>query len=191
MPGLVRSRRSGRELAIQALYLSAVAGIELSQALEEAREIASPDPLASSYAEALLAGFAEKQGEIDAAIEAHLAPGWSWSRLAEVDRAVLRMAVAELLTRPHVPPKVSISEAVILAKRFGGEESGRFVNGVLGAILPETPKADWQRDPNAEFEESAPEPEAPPEETISKGSPEWAELQRVGGWVIRKTEGQR
>ncbi len=67
------------------------------------------------------------------------APEWPLEKISNVDRSVLRMGLAELLfgDREQVPPKVAINEAIELAKTFGGENSGKFVNGVLGAVYKE------------------------------------------------------
>ena len=79
-----------------------------------------------------------KQPEIDAIIE-KAAPEWPLEKIAVVDRNILRMGLAELLyaDREQVPPKVAINEAIELGKEFGGESSGRFINGVLGAVYKE------------------------------------------------------
>ncbi len=80
----------------------------------------------------------EKIGEIDKIIE-KAAPQWPIDQIAMVDRAVLRLGIYELLfgNREEVPPKVAINEAIELAKTFGGDASGKFVNGVLGTIYRE------------------------------------------------------
>lgn len=74
------------------------------------------------------------------AIDGHLAQAakrWSLERMASMDRDVMRLAIGELLHAPEVPVEVAINEAVELAKKYGGQDSGRFVNGILGAIAPE------------------------------------------------------
>ncbi|MGH7409256.1 MAG: transcription antitermination factor NusB [Candidatus Methylomirabilales bacterium] len=85
------------------------------------------------YAEALVRGVAERGEIIDAAIQG-VAEHWAFERLALVDRNILRLAAYELLFCEDIPPKVAINEAIELAKAFGGEESGRFVNGLLDAL---------------------------------------------------------
>ena len=86
----------------------------------------------------LAAGTAEHIGEIDNVIGVS-APEWPISQITAVDRAVLRLGLYELLFGNHdeVPPKVAINEAIELAKSFGGESSGKFVNGVLGTVYRE------------------------------------------------------
>ena len=91
-----------------------------------------------SFIEELMKGIIGKKKEIDAIIE-KAAPDWPIDKISPVDRNVLRLGLYELLfsDRDEVPAKVAINEAIELAKTFGGETSGRFVNGVLGAVYKE------------------------------------------------------
>ncbi|HSE35609.1 MAG TPA: transcription antitermination factor NusB [Candidatus Paceibacterota bacterium] len=92
----------------------------------------------STFMTALVRNVLAKQPELDVIIE-KAAPQWPIDRISAVDRNVLRLGLCELLfgDRGEVPPKVAINEAIELAKTFGGENSGRFVNGVLGAVYKE------------------------------------------------------
>lgn len=93
------------------------------------------------YVRKLLATLDGHRPEIDAALQKAL-QNWRLDRLAAIDRAVLRIGAAELLFDPDIPPKVAIQEAIRLAESYGGDESPRFVNGVLDALYkhrPETP----------------------------------------------------
>lgn len=92
----------------------------------------------SSFMEELLKGTIARKNDLDLVIE-KAAPEWPLPRIAPVDRNVLRLGLYELLfaDRDKVPAKVAINEAIELAKNFGGENSGRFVNGVLGAVYKE------------------------------------------------------
>ena len=105
-----------------------------------ARNIEEFAPGASDVAfmEDLLKGTISRKSDLDLVIE-KAAPEWPLSRIAPVDRNVLRLGLYELLfaDRDKVPAKVAINEAIELAKSFGGENSGRFVNGVLGAVYKE------------------------------------------------------
>jgi N utilization substance protein B len=92
-----------------------------------------PQPV-RRYVERLVTGVAAERQEIDAAIAA-AAPAFPVEQLPAVDRNVLRIAIYELWHERDVPVKAAINEAVELAKHFGGENSGRFVNGVLGTIV--------------------------------------------------------
>lgn len=78
----------------------------------------------------------KRQAELDA-ILAPAAPEWPVEQIARIDRAVLRLAIYELVIKQEVPPKVIINEAVELAKSFGGDNSSKFVNGVLGTVYRE------------------------------------------------------
>ncbi len=121
-------------LALQLLYELDLTGHDPAEAL--ARSFADqPTPAAvRSHVERLVRGVLAAREEIDPHIAA-AAPAFPLPQLPAIDRNVLRLAVFELLHEPAVPPKAAINEAVELAKRFGGENSGRFVNGVLGTIV--------------------------------------------------------
>lgn len=134
-------RTRARERALQALYQIDVASTDLEEAL--ARFWRSFEPVereVREMAEALVRGTAAHRREIDEAIEA-VSLNWRLDRMAKVDRNVLRLAVHELLHRPDVPVKVVIDEAIELAKKFGSESSGAFVNGVLDRIAAGLPAA--------------------------------------------------
>jgi N utilization substance protein B len=90
------------------------------------------------HVERLVNGSVAVRPELDRLIEA-AAPEYPVARVPAIDRNVLRLAVYELLHEADVPPKVAINEAVDLAKRYGGDSSGRFVNGVLGTIVEQIP----------------------------------------------------
>ena len=92
----------------------------------------------TNFMEDLLKGILKKQKELDTIIE-KAAPEWPLDKISMVDRNVLRIGLFELLfgQRDQVPPKVAINEAIELAKNFGGDQSGKFVNGVLGAVYKE------------------------------------------------------
>lgn len=96
------------------------------------------DDVDQPFMESLLKGVLAKRTDIDLIIE-KAAPDWPLERIAPVDRNILRLGLLELLfaDRSQVPAKVAINEAIELAKTFGGDSSGRFVNGVLGAVYKE------------------------------------------------------
>jgi transcription antitermination protein NusB len=132
-----RERRRAREAALQMLYQCEVGQSRPEDAIATYGEIEPAGRLNSADAEAfaseLVLGTAERAGEIDPVIAAS-ASNWRPERMAVIDRLILRMAVFQFQHVPDVPAAVVISEAVELARRFGGDESGRFVNGVLDAI---------------------------------------------------------
>ena len=88
---------------------------------------------ALSYAEELVEGVLANAERIDSLIQEH-APSWPIKQLSPVDRNILRVAIFEIMIENRVPLKAAINEAVELAKTFGGHNSSRFVNGVLGSI---------------------------------------------------------
>lgn len=96
------------------------------------------DNVDTSFMESLLEGVLAKKEDVDLVIE-KAAPEWPLERIAPIDRNILRLGLYELLFADHtqVPAKVAINEAIELAKTFGGDSSGRFVNGVLGAVYKE------------------------------------------------------
>jgi N utilization substance protein B len=96
------------------------------------------DDVDQPFMDSLLKGVLAKKEDIDLVIE-KAAPEWPLARIAPVDRNILRLGLFELLfaDRSQVPAKVAINEAIELAKTFGGDSSGRFVNGVLGAVYKE------------------------------------------------------
>ncbi len=120
-------RREARERALVLLYEAEAKGITPAEVLKELP--VAPDP----FATAEVAGVGACLPRLDELIERY-AVGWALDRMPAVDRALLRMAVWELLERPDIPTGAVISEAVELAKTYSTEESGRFVNGVLGSI---------------------------------------------------------
>ena len=111
------------------LYEAETKSISAGEVL--AAQISDTDELTTLLVE----GVEQNQSRIDQAITAH-AKGWTLARMPTIDRTVLRIAGFELLGRPDVPVPVVLNEAVELAKRFSTDDSGRFVNGVLSALVP-------------------------------------------------------
>ena len=126
----VGSRRESRERALSLLYEAEAKDLAPAQVLADL-----PVP-PEGFAADLVAGVGTHSERIDAFI-ARYAVDWSIDRMPVVDRSLLRIAVFELLEHPEVPTGAVISEAVELAKTYSTDESGRFVNGVLGAIAAE------------------------------------------------------
>ena len=96
----------------------------------------NPSEEAETYLRRLVDAAMGHQQEIDAVLRKHLTR-WRLERLTVLDRAILRLAAAEILYFDDVPPKVSINEAVEIAKKFGDDEAGKFVNGVLDSVFQE------------------------------------------------------
>ncbi|HEX3464431.1 MAG TPA: transcription antitermination factor NusB [Candidatus Elarobacter sp.] len=127
------SRRHGRELALQALY-----GAEVGKRPPDATmsELLARDESSEgrAFVRDLVLGTLEHEDESDSLI-APLLEGWTLDRLPTIDRIILRMSAFELNHRKEIDPAVVINEAVELAKKFSTEDSGRYVNGVLGRVL--------------------------------------------------------
>lgn len=101
----------------------------------------SPKSDENSFAKVLLDGVVNNHAEIDEIITKH-APEWPIAQITVIDRNVLRLGIYELLFLKETPPRVVINEAVEMGKSFGGDSSGKFVNGVLGALYKELPEVD-------------------------------------------------
>jgi transcription antitermination protein NusB len=134
------NRHLGRIVALQTLYEEDFrqevgdASVDLQEILE--RNIGRYDETIEDkvFIEELVQGIKKHQTELDDTIRP-VAPEWPIEQIARMDRAILRIGVYELLFEKGVPPKVAINEAVELAKAFGGDNSSKFINGVLGTVL--------------------------------------------------------
>jgi len=127
------SRHKAREYALQILYQAEATGASAGEVVPQFwREAGVPGDV-RLFAEQLAVGTSDSLGEVDPLLRDNLAH-WRLERLGIVDRSVLRLAVYEFLHEPGTPRIVVINEAIELAKRFGGEESGQFVNGILDAL---------------------------------------------------------
>lgn len=127
-------RHQARILALQILFEIDLTDHEPREVIERTFVEQPTIQETRRYVERLVNGTLTDQEEIDRYVLA-AAPAFPVSQLPSVDRNVLRIAIFELLRQANVPPKVAINEAVELAKRFGGDNSGRFVNGVLGTVV--------------------------------------------------------
>lgn len=136
----MRSRTKARAWALQVLYAWETQGAEPTPCeLED--ELAGlrfprPQPMIREYARQLLTLVEGHLPDLDRRIEA-LSSNWRLSRMTAIDRNILRIATAEMLYREGIPLRVSLHEAIRLAEWFGTEESSRFINGVLDALLHE------------------------------------------------------
>ena len=129
------SRSRARERSLQALYQVDLAGAEPLAALQHAwtSDEETPDEEARAFGQLLVEGVCTHRAELDQRIEA-TSHHWRVERMAKVDRNVLRLAVWELSWHQATPRKVVLNEGVELAKKFGSEESGAFINGILDKI---------------------------------------------------------
>lgn len=137
-------RRLARELAVQSLYQLRMNEVDVDHAIRmvieealqenEAELRQKNEDIVPSDVKELVAGTEENLAAIDNLLTDYL-KGWSMDRLSKVDREILRMGVYEMVFREDVPPKVVVNEAIEMSKNFGTEESGKFVNGVLGKMI--------------------------------------------------------
>ncbi len=126
-------RRKAREVVLQALYAIEVGEVELPTILEYLLNNNELGERTKSFLVELSQKAFSHREEIDALI-GKVAKHWELRRIATVDRNILRLAICELLWFPDIPAKVSINEAIELAKKYSTKESGRFVNGILDSI---------------------------------------------------------
>lgn len=128
-------RHLGRELSLLWLYEIEVGIVPVDEALMSVPEsIKGIQEEGLDFALQLVHGVLEERKSIDQTITKY-SRGWSITRLAAIERNVLRIALYELLHQPDIPTSVSVNEAVDIAKRYGTEDSGKFVNGILGAYI--------------------------------------------------------
>jgi transcription antitermination protein NusB len=132
----VAARSKARKRAVDVLYEADVRGVDPLGTLAD--RVALAEPPVNDYTIELIEGVQANAERIDE-ILAEYAEGWAVERMPDVDRAVLRLGVFELLWRSDVPDAVAIDEAVELAKMLSTDESPRFVNGVLARILKDQP----------------------------------------------------
>jgi len=132
------TRHKYRELALQALYQMELTGIPPEEALYDIRQRNSGQAI--DFTISLVQAVAGNIREIDQVIE-RSAKNWKLSRMAVVDRNILRLGVAQLMYLPaEVPPKVAIDESIELGKKFGDGQSGKFINGILDNVYKEMAK---------------------------------------------------
>ncbi len=128
----MRNRTKSREYAIQMLYQVDIRR-HSERVAEEFWQVHEATEDVRTFANQLFAGTLQHLPEIDRLITSHT-DNWDLSRMAVIDRNILRLGAFELLHMEDVPSKVCINEAIELAKRFGDAESGKFINGILDAI---------------------------------------------------------
>ncbi|HNX82450.1 MAG TPA: transcription antitermination factor NusB [Candidatus Omnitrophota bacterium] len=139
----MRKRTQAREIAIQILYQIDITKDTVDEALANFWLANVDEPIEEeikNFSRGLIQGTLDNQTLIDEKLNSY-ANNWSLGRMAVVDRNILRLGCFELLFRQDIPPKVSINEAVELAKKYSGVEAGKFVNGILDKIKMERPAA--------------------------------------------------
>lgn len=129
----MKSRTRGRELALQFLYQIDLRGASAAGERDLFLREEEQDKEARKFALLRIEGVLESKVELDCAIQ-DVAQNWDISRMAVIDRNVLRIATFELLHCKDIPPKVAINEAIEIGKRFSTSNSGAFINGILDKI---------------------------------------------------------
>jgi transcription antitermination protein NusB len=140
------SRRLARETALQVLFQMDMAGEkpDIPTVVRHwAEEFAVPET-SIPFAQELVEGTLSHLEEIDTKL-GQLSEGWAVSRMANVDRNLLRLACYEILYREDIPGRVTINEALEIAKRYGSEESGKFINGILDRIIESVNKKEEKK----------------------------------------------
>jgi N utilization substance protein B len=127
------SRRKSRECALQLLYQMEMGGQSLQDAVSLFWQSHDADEDVRIFADQLVAGVNGHLDEIDEVLSV-FSTNWKISRMASIDKNILRIAIYELIHCPDIPVKVTINEAVEIAKSFGTAESGAFVNGILDNV---------------------------------------------------------
>ena len=138
------ARSSGRESALQMLFAMEAGGGSAERAIAAYWRETPGDPEGREYADRAVRGVADELEKVDEVIR-RASTNWRLERMARVDRNVLRLGTWELLQQTDVPRAVILDEAVELAKRFGSEESGAFVNGVLDRVASDLGRVDADR----------------------------------------------
>jgi N utilization substance protein B len=128
------SRKIAREVAMKHAFARLFGGEDTyAEILDKSGITEAPSQDDLAYSDEVVKGIQEHTEEIDQLIE-ELAIGWSIGRMPKVDLSILRVAIYEMMYRKDIPESVSINEAVELAKRFGGDRSPAYINGMLGTL---------------------------------------------------------
>lgn len=131
---MASKRRYVRERVLQALYALELSKEPLEFVLAQLLADLQKETETYAFARDLITKVVEEANELDARIRKRVA-NWEFNRIAIVDRLILRMCICELLYFEDIPPKVSINEAIEIARRFSTDKSDKFVNGVLDSVL--------------------------------------------------------
>jgi N utilization substance protein B len=138
-------RRTAREIAVQSLYHMEMNDVSADKAIKMVIEEGNDDDphtsiptdsIQSEFMQKIVEGTWQNKADIDELLTGYL-KGWKMDRLSRVDLQILRLAVFEMFYDTDSPPKVIVNEAIDLSKHFGAEESGKFVNGVMGKMIKE------------------------------------------------------
>lgn len=132
-------RRVAREYALQSLYAYELTQEQLDRIIADILNSRVKDEKTRSFAEILIRKVVSHQKELDRMIRKK-AINWDFTRIAIIDKLILRMGISEFLFFEDIPPKVTINEAIEIGKKFSTEKSGSFINGILDSILNDLKK---------------------------------------------------
>jgi len=165
------NRHLARAIALQSLYEWDFHGFEpdVNELVARNLEEFAPQLDEKEFAKKLIKGIEAHRDDIDATIS-RFAPDWPLPKITVVDRNVLRIGTYELKYDHEIPSKVAINEAIELAKTFGGESSGKFVNGVLGAVYRNQVAEGVEKEADKPKEKKDEEETDSPETTSTEGT---------------------
>lgn len=126
-------RRLARELALKILYRYEEGDTDLPSVIENVLEAKKYGPQDKIFSRALVEKIVANLGTIDKKI-IKVIHNWEYDRISVIDKTILRMGTCEMIYFDDIPPQISINEAIEIGKKYGGNDSGRFINGVLDAI---------------------------------------------------------
>jgi N utilization substance protein B len=149
-------RRAVRERVLQALYAYEISGEPIEGIIDEIVTLRSQKE-ALAFAKELIHAVIEHQDEIDLTIKKKVT-NWEFGRIAIIDRILIQIGICELLYFQDIPPKVTINEAIEIAKQYSTEKSGQFVNGVLDSILADLKKDGLLKKSGRGLVDSSPHP---------------------------------
>lgn len=132
-------RREARKAVLQALYANEIGKGQWTQIIQSVLKPKLSDPDTFKFAERLFLKVVNNQETVDEVIQTHI-NNWSIDRLNTIDLQILRLAIAEFLYFEQIPTKVTINEAIEIAKKFSTQKSGNFVNGILDSALDQLKK---------------------------------------------------
>lgn len=133
------ARRKARELTLKALYAYDISGAEAEQVSNDIIKTSEIKPESRKFSENLFIKVVQNIKEIDRLIKQNV-KSWDFSRIASIEKNILRLGICEFLYYGDIPPAISIDEAIELAKKYGDKDSKNFVNAVLDSILKELGK---------------------------------------------------
>ena len=134
------SRRIARELALRALYAHELSGNPIDDIVADMVDSSKEDSRVKEFAGVLFVKAAHNKKKLDEYIVTRT-KNWDFERIAIIDKLIMRLAICEFLHFEDIPPKVSIDEAIEIAKKYSTENSGQFINGILDGVLQDIKNA--------------------------------------------------